>query len=145
MMLALTDLAAIALGLYAGGMLTEALILVPYWRKMPASDFFNLHGMLGPSLFRFYAPLTTTAFVLSVASAAWGSELVSWKTLAAFLCSAALLTFFVYFKRANASFADHSLEESDLPAELARWHAWHWTRTFLVFGAFVASVLAVAS
>jgi hypothetical protein len=138
-------LASLALGLYAGSLLTEGMILVPYWRRMAASDFLSLHGSLGPSLFRYYAPVTTAAFVLSVTAAAIGTVLFSWQTLAALFCSAALLTFFLYFQRANASFADHSLDESDLPNELAKWSAWHWARTVMVVSAFVASILALTA
>ena len=48
-------LATIILGLLAGSLLTEAAILVPYWRRMEPNDFLRLHGALGPGLFRYFA------------------------------------------------------------------------------------------
>ncbi len=56
-------LSTMALGLFTGSLLTEGMILVPYWKRMPASEFIKLHGTLGPQLFRYFAPLTTIAVV----------------------------------------------------------------------------------
>ena len=33
----------VALGLFAGALLTEGSILVPYWRRMEPADFFQQH------------------------------------------------------------------------------------------------------
>ncbi|MEQ9320605.1 MAG: hypothetical protein RIF41_15665 [Polyangiaceae bacterium] len=137
-------LATVLLGLYAGSLLTEGVVLVPYWRRMAHADFMRLHGDVGPHLFRYFAPLTTLAVGLSVAAAMREAVLYSWRTLAAVLCVAALLTFFIYFKRANAAFAAGNLTESELAPELARWSAWHWLRTVAVVAAFVAAIGASA-
>jgi hypothetical protein len=132
--------ATLALGLYAGSLLTEGVVLVPYWRRMPHAEFMRLHGDVGPSLFRYFAPLTTLAVALSVATAIREASLYSWHTLAAALCAGALLTFFAYFKRANAAFAAGTLSENELGPELARWSSWHWLRTVAVVGAFAATI-----
>ena len=63
-----------------------------------------------------------------------------WRMAAAILCLAALAIFFAYFKKANGKFANRSIEDSQLPAELSRWAAWHWFRTGLVIAAFAASI-----
>lgn len=136
--------ATVALGLFAGSLLTEGAVLVPYWRRMPHADFMRLHGDVGPSLFRYFAPLTTLAVALSVVVAVREGVLWSGRTVAAALCVGALLTFFAYFKRANAAFAAGTLSESELGPELTRWSAWHWLRTVAVIGAFAAAVGASA-
>jgi len=133
----LFGLSTVMIGLYAGSLLTEAVILVPYWRRMAPAEFFRLHGTLGPTLFRYFAPLTSIAVGLSVIAAVFGNH---WHMIAAGLCSAALIIFFLYFKKANASFADHNLAEDELAAELSRWSAWHWLRTVIMIGALAASV-----
>lgn len=135
----LTIVTTAVIGLYAGSLLTEAMILVPFWRRMSAEDFFARHGDMGPSLFRYFAPLTVLAVILSVVSAALAGGRHVW---AAGLCLTALLIFFVYFKKANQSFADHSLSNEGLPAELARWSAWHWTRTVIIITALLISLSA---
>ncbi len=130
-------LTTVMIGLYAGSLLTEAMILVPYWRRMEPAEFFRLHGTMGPPLFRYFAPLTTAAVFLSVIAAIFGGF---WQILAACLCVTALIIFFLYFKNANQSFADHSLETADLPSELSRWASWHWLRTVIIILAMVMSV-----
>ena len=136
-----TGLAAqLALGLYAGSLLTEAFILVPYWRRMPPSEFLRLHGTMGPGLFRYFAPLT-----LAAAGLAMLNGLVAYtdpvSVVVALLALAALLTFPIYFRAANAAFASGRMTEAELPAELARWEAWHRFRTVLVVLAFGLSVV----
>lgn len=130
--------ATVMIGIYAGSLLTEAMILVPYWRRMEADEFFSLHETLGPNLLRFFAPLTMIAVFASVLAAAFGDK---WKILAGALCVSALIIFFLYFKKANASFAAHSLQDKDLEKELTRWARWHWLRTVIVIAALTASVI----
>jgi len=111
------------IGLFAGSLLTEGMILVPYWRRMEPAEFFRLHGTLGPSLFRYFAPLTTVAVLLGVAAAVIDQGQTTAWVGTAVICVATLGIFFVYFKKANASFADHSIKEAELASELTRWAA----------------------
>lgn len=135
----LQTLTTSVIGLYAGSLLTEGVILVPYWRRMSAEDFFSKHSEMGPSLFKYFAPLTTLAVILSVITAivAGGCHVY-----AAGLCVSALIIFFLYFKKANASFADHSLANDALAGELKKWATWHWIRTVIIIAALIASVAA---
>ena len=133
----------VMLGLFAGALLTEGMILVPYWRKMAPADFFRLHGEMGPGLFRYFAPLTVIAVILAVAAAlvSLGEPTPAYtRILAGIGAALTLLIFFVYFKAANQAFADHSLADAALKPELARWAAWHWLRTIIIILAFAASV-----
>lgn len=127
------------IGLFAGSLLTEGAILVPYWRKMKPDDFFALHGTMGPRLFAYFAPLTTITVILAVLTAVLTGGL---NLAAGGLCLMTLFIFFIYFKKANASFADHSLTHNQLGPELAKWAAWHWARTILIIAALVFSILA---
>lgn len=136
----LNTLSTLIVGLYAGSLLTEAMILVPYWRRMEPAEFFRLHGSMGPSLYRYFAPLTTCAVALSVAVAVLNTlENLAWNVTAG-LCLSALVIFFLYFNKANKSFADHSLKNGELAVELNRWASWHWLRTVLMILAFAISI-----
>jgi len=135
----LITLTTAVIGLYAGSLLTEGMILVPYWRRMSPEEFFGGHSKMGPSLFRYFAPLTVLAVMLSVLTAVLAGGRHVW---VAGLCLTALVIFFLYFKKANQSFADHSLSNEDLPVELANWSAWHWARTVILIAALVISVSA---
>ncbi len=135
-------LTVISLGIFSGAQLAEACILVPFWRRIPATEFFSLHHAMGPHLFRFFAPITAIAVLLALASA-----LISngdpWPISAGALSLIAVAMFFAYFKAANAAFAARSITDERLPIELMRWARWHQARTAIVIGAFVSSVLAL--
>lgn len=133
-------LTTLVLGLFAGSLLTEAMILVPYWRRMDPAEFFSLHSSLGPKLFRYFAPLTTAAVALSVITAiVVGREKSAW-IISATLCVITLVIFFAYFRAANNRFANHDLETADLPAELQKWSNWHWLRTAIAVIALAFSI-----
>ncbi len=133
-------LTTVVLGLFAGSLLTEACILVPYWRRMKPAEFFDLHSSLGPNLFRYFAPLTTLAVGMAVATTIVdGFNNVAWG-ISAGLSVITLAIFFFYFRAANNSFAEHDLANSELENELSRWSKWHWFRTALMIIALAASV-----
>ena len=137
--LIISKLTTCVIGLYAGSLLTEGVILVPYWRRMSPEDFFNKHSEMGPSLFKYFAPLTTGAVILSILTAivVGGRHIY-----VAGLCVSALIIFFLYFKKANASFADHSLANENLKEELSKWASWHWLRTVIIIIALIVSISA---
>lgn len=140
------SLATFALGLLAGALLTEGAILVPYWRRMEPDEFLRLHGTMGPSLYRYFAPLTIAGVTLPAASAGLtlglGGE-SPFRVTAGILCLCALGIYFAYFKAANAKFAEHTITPAELPEELNRWATWHTTRTIIVLAAFGCSVAAL--
>ncbi|MFM9862596.1 MAG: anthrone oxygenase family protein [Micropepsaceae bacterium] len=143
---ALAVLTATILGLFAGSLLTEALLLVPYFRSLSFADFNRLHHDFGPRLYRYYAPLTIAATVLPLVSAAilWldrpNGSLYAWA--AALLALAIVSTYALYFRAANQAFAEKRLGEEALKTELTRWATVHNVRTTLAIAAFVLATLA---
>ena len=144
---ALPFLSAAALALFVGALLTEAIVLVPMWQALQPSEFFTLHAAHAHRLYGFFAPLTVSATVLAVAAAV--AAVVTDRSRSAAPVAAGLLalvilaTYFLYFQRANASFAAASVPPQALPAELARWAAWHWFRTIAGLAALAAALLAL--
>ena len=140
-------LAAAGLALFIGALLTEAMVLVPMWRTLEPQDFFTLHAAHAHRLYAFFAPLTVSATVLTVVAAvtsvAASRPLSSVSVVAAVLALVILSTYGLYFRRANASFAEASITHEALPAELARWAAWHWFRTAIGLVALASSLLAL--
>jgi hypothetical protein len=143
----LETLTVAAVGIYAGAMLTEGFVLVPYWRALPPEQFFAWYDQYDSRLFAFFGTLTLLMAMLSIATA-----VVSildrapgrWFTVvAAALVVAAVLTFPLYFEHANASFAAATLEPRELPGELLRWERWHAARVVLSMLALLAAVLSV--
>ena len=140
-------LATAALGIFAGAMLTEGFVLVSFWRSLAPEAFLAWYAANDQRLLDFFRPLTTATVLLAIAAAvaAWfaDSGAFALALVAALLAVVALATFFVYFERANRSFATASIDAGDVAAELARWAAWHWFRTALSVVAFAASLLAL--
>jgi Domain of unknown function (DUF1772) len=134
------------LGLYAGSLLTEAAVLVPAWRALTPAQFFEMHKSVGPRLYRYFAPVTVlgvAAPVIAVGLALSQGQSVDFKALVGVgLCLCALATYFLYFQRANRSFAERSLSDSALGAELKTWASLHAGRTVMVIVAFALLVWA---
>jgi hypothetical protein len=142
-------LAAASLALFVGALFTEAMVLVPMWRTLQPRQFFELHAEHAHRLYAFFAPLTVSATLLSVAAAmtavATDPSRSSASVIAAVLALVILSTYFLYFQRANASFANASITHEALPAELSRWAWWHWFRTVIGLGALASALLALRS
>jgi hypothetical protein len=134
-----------SIGVFAGAMLTEGLVLVPYWRSLRPAEFFAWYSANGQRLQGFFGPLTAVTALLSIASALlslWQGHPGRWPTvLAAALLIAVVSTFYLYFRKANASFTAASISDVKLGAELTRWATWHWWRVGLSFAASVAAMM----
>ena len=140
-------LAAAALGIFAGAMLTEAGVLVPYWRSLAPAEFLRWYSANAQRLFAYFSPVTSVSAVLAILAAVaslWQGHPGRWYALtAAVLAVLIVASFFVYFEHANASFAASTIAVDAVPAELARWSVWHNTRTAFSLVALAASLLAI--
>ena len=139
---------SVILGLLVGSLLTEAMILVPYWRAMDPKEFLDLHSTLEHRLYRYFAPLTIAGTILPVLAAATPIALgvpSHWVSLIpAALVLIMLFIYFLYFKGANESFKTGLVGVENLSAELNRWAQWHWTRVVLGLIAFVVSLIVIS-
>lgn len=140
-------LAAAALGVYLGAMLTEGFVLVPWWRSLAPEEFLRWYAANDQRLVGFFGPVTSAATLLAVAATAlsfWEGHPGRVATLIpAAIMVALVVSFFVYFEPANQSFAKATVAAADLPAALATWGFWHHTRTALAALAFAASLAAI--
>jgi len=140
--------AAGALGVFAGTMLAEGFLLVPYWRSLPPSEFFAWYAANDRRLLSFFSPVTTAAAVLTLLAAlasGWGGDPGRWSAIAASaLMLGCVAVFFVHFESANASFSAASVPEAELPVALASWAAWHHARTAASLAALALMLAAIA-
>jgi len=133
------------LGVFLGAQITEAVLFVPHWKVLSADDFFELHKTYGKKIYQFFAPLTIAATLLPLITVAYSFinqydnqilfGLMGFSTVAFFS------TYFLYFKKANKSFAERSLTNEELPYELNRWGNWHWGRICFELIAFICTLL----
>ncbi len=143
----LAPVAAGVLGLAAGALLTEAVILVPWWCAMEPEAFLAWYAEYAGSLFRLFAPLEVLGAVLAVAAAVferlYGNREGGFLMAAAFLAVAVLVAFPLYFGEVNAAFAAGTIPLEEVGPELARWAGWHWARTMLEMAAFASALLSI--
>ena len=143
---ALRWLSVVSLGIYAGAMLTEGGVLVPFWRSLPPAEFLRWYAANAERLNSFFGALTAAAGVLTLLAAAgslWEGHPGRWGSVAAAVIMLAIVAgYFVYFEHANASFATGTIALEAVPAELARWGAFHHTRSVVSVLAFCAALLA---
>src|SRR5512139_415517 len=62
--------AAAILGIYAGSMLTEGGVLVPFWRSLPATEFLRWYGANAGRLNGFFGAVTIASLLLALLAAA---------------------------------------------------------------------------
>jgi hypothetical protein len=134
-------LATVALGLAAGALLTEAAVIIPWWRTLPADAFLAWYAANTARLFQFYGTLEAVAAVLVLVAAVLVRD--RWFVIAVLLSVGVLVMFPLYFQRANESFESATVAAADLPAVLARYEAWHWIRTLIGTAALAAAALGL--
>ena len=140
-------LSTASLGLFAGGMLTEGCVLVPYWRSLRPTEFLAWYAANGHRLQGFFGPLTTVTALIALTAAVvslWEGHPGRWLAMFAAVISVVVVsTFFLYFRKANASFPKARLGVDEVAAELSRWAKWHWWRTGLSFVALAAAMMSL--
>jgi hypothetical protein len=128
------------LGVTTGAMLTEAAIIVPFWLSLSPSEFFDWYAKNQAALVNYYSPLEIWSSVLSLLSSILmfiTKHNGKWSMV---LCTTfsilVILTFFIFFKDANAAFSARSIEVGKLTLAITTWGSWQWFRVGLGLGAF---------
>lgn len=132
------------LGIFTGAQIAEGVLFVPYWKALKAADFFELHQTYGKKIYQFFAPLTIAATFIPFGTAIY-SFIVNGLDILTVLMAVFTLgffsTYYLYFKKANQSFAEASLSEVELPDELVRWGNWHWARIYMEIAALICAIM----
>ena len=138
---------AAALGIYAGSMLTEGGVLVPFWRTLTPAEFLRWYAANADRLLTYFSPITIVGALvplLAAATSLWqGHPGRWWAVLAAVVMLALVAGYFAYFEHANDTFARGTIAVDAVTAELARWSFWHNVRTALGLLALAASLQAL--
>lgn len=139
---------ALILGLSAGAMWAEAVVLVNYWQAISPADFLLWYHAHHAILVAYYSPLQITATLFAIAlpvvlrgaNSRWNPTAVA----TAGFALAVIVLFFVFFKSANAAFlADAADLPARIPEMLQTWSNWQWFRTALGVIAAGFGILAV--
>lgn len=140
----LLHLSTCILGIFCGTQLAEVALILPYWKGLPADEFFLFYKTFGQKIHQFYAPLTIVATILPIATLIYNlfdkskTDFLMW-VMTGFTVLF-FLTYFLYFKEANTSFADRIISDEALPDELVKWGRWHWGRIVCEATAFLCGL-----
>ena len=133
------------LGFFLGTQITEAILIVPYWKSLAPNDFFQLHKIYGKKIHRFYAPITIVATVIPLTTSLYiiqTSNTMQWIAFCMGIFTLAFFsTYFLYFKKANKSFANRNINDNQLLYSLKEWEHWHWIRIVFETISFVCSLI----
>ncbi len=144
-------IAALSLGLLCGALLTEAAVLVPFWRTMSAQEFGELHARMASRLYSYFAPLTVCTVLLAVVSGVHAAMVSHPGSDRGFMiCSAALAVSLLgfyrwYFEAANRNLPSLARldDSSRLATELRRWQVVHICRTVVSAASFACALLSL--
>ena len=145
----LASLTAVLAGLLAGGMLLIRVVLVPFWRSVPPSEFRRWFGAYSGHIRRLMLPLGPASAVAATASAITQTatadgDRVSSVTAAATAVGVVAITVSVN-EPTNARFVEDGLSDDETAALLRRWARWHDVRVALgLIGALAAARAASA-
>ena len=144
---ALPRIAAIATGLFAGGLVLISTSVVGHWQQLPPDAF--LGSFRGLSV-QIGGPMRVLDLVATVATVA--TVVVTrqkrhrrwrWRLAAAIALLATIGMFFVYFLPTNDALQRGAVDVTAATSTLATWARVQWVRTAVGLFAFVASVHAL--
>ena len=121
--------------IFVGSQITEAVLLVPFWKSLSTEGFYDYYAEWGPKLGKFYTILTVIALLIPIGTAVHfrnksGSALIHAMISTAFAILF-IAMFYLYFKDINQHFLAASLSPAQLKSTLTTWGRWHWVRVLL--------------
>ncbi len=128
------------LGITSGAMLTESAIIVPFWKSLSTTEFYDWYKKHHQILVDFYTPIEIASFLSTLVTTVllmYFNNRGKWMMMiSCLLAFGVLVTFFLFFKSANMAFIDARMNASQLAESLRVWGNWQWIRVCLGLGAF---------
>lgn len=139
----------LVLGLTAGAMLTEAVIIVPFWLSLSPLEFFDWYAKNQSALVNYYSPLEIWSTIFSLITSILlliTKQKGKWSMLLATVFSILVIaTFFIFFKEANSAFNTRSIEDAKFLLAITTWGNWQWLRVGFGVAAFFFGLVSIMS
>lgn len=133
--------------IFIGSQITEAVLLVPYWQSLSATDFYAYYNEFGPSIGRFYTVLTIIAALIPIALSIYCKKInsVAFKLAisSSFFAILFVASFYLYFKGTNVLFYQAAFSDVALKNELITWSYWHWGRIIIELISLIFLILSL--
>lgn len=131
--------------LFLGSQITEGCLLLPYWKTLSTTEFYEYYAQHGERIGRFYTILTVIAALIPLGTSIYcffkKKQALRNSLISLFFTFSFIAVFYIYAKDANQQFYDASFSDAQLISELVIWGYWHWSRVFLEFLALVFLIL----
>ncbi len=131
--------------IFLGSQITEGCLLVPYWKTLSTTEFYEYYSQFGLIIGRFFTALTILAALIPIGISIYcfqkKSGALTYALISSFFTFLGIALFYMYFKDTNQQFFDANFNASQLKYELNIWGYWHWIRVILEFIALIFLML----
>lgn len=131
--------------IFIGSQITEGALLVPYWKTLSATEFYQYYSQFGKTIGIFYTILTLIAALIPAFACMYcylkKSTALRFSIIATFFTFSFIAIFYIYFKGVNQQFYNAAFNAIQLKSELNTWEYWHWFRVLLEVLALIFLIL----
>ncbi len=132
--------------IFLGSQIVEGLLILPHWKSLSPTAFYQYYAQFGPSLGRFYSMLTIIAVLIPICTCIYcivnKKKGLTLSILSSVFAILVVLVFYVYFKGTNLQFYASAFNADQLKSVLETWGRWHWVRIIFEILSLVFLILA---
>lgn len=118
--------------IFLGSQITEGCLLVPYWKTLSRTEFYEYYSKFGPTIAKFFTVLTIIAALIPISISIYcfsnKSPALKYSIVSTFFAFLFIVLFYVYFKDTNQQFHKADFNSNQLKSVLRTWGHWHWLR-----------------
>jgi len=121
--------------IFLGSQITEGFLLVPYWKSLSNSSFYEYYSKFGPIIGRFYTILTIIAVLIPSSINIYcffkKSRALKYSVISSLFALLIIALFYIYFNDINQQFYNAAFEVNEQKQVLKTWEYIHWIRVLL--------------
>lgn len=133
--------------IFLGSQITEGYLLVPYWKTLSRTEFYEYYTKFGPTIGNFFTFLTIIAALIPLSISIYcitnKSRALKYSIVSTFFAFLFIALFYVYFKDTNQQFYEADFNSNQLKSVLKTWGHWHWLRVLFEFLSLTFLILAL--
>lgn len=121
---------------FLGSQITEGCLLIPFWKTLSTSEFYEYYAQNGPTIAKFYSILTVIASMIPLSICLYcsfvRSRALKFAILSTVFSLVVIALFYGYFKDVNIQFYTSAYSAIELKTVLKTWGYWHWSRVIFI-------------
>ncbi|WP_074407710.1 hypothetical protein [Aquimarina megaterium] len=133
--------------IFLGSQITEGFLLVPYWKTLSRTEFYDYYSKFGTTIGKFYTILTIITVLIPLCTSIYcffkKQYALKYSLISTFFAFLIIVIFYVYFKDTNQQFYKATFHADQLKSVLGSWEYWHWLRVLFEFLSLIFLILAL--